>query len=92
MNRVADQNQTNINASVGGNREMIGAAHPGRTILTLVALAIAVLVAIRCAEVVYRNNVDQSAVFPNMVPLEALATLVVVGLAVLILRANRRLQ
>lgn len=71
---------------------MIGPAHPGRTILSLVALAIAILVAIRGAEVLYRNNVDQSAAFPNMVPLEALAALIVVSLAVLVMRANRRMQ
>jgi hypothetical protein len=70
---------------------LIGAGHPGRSILSLVALAIAILIAIRGAEVLYRNKVDQSAVFPNMVPLEALAALVVVGLAVLVLRANRRM-
>jgi hypothetical protein len=71
---------------------MIGAAHPWRTILALVVLAIAVLVAIRGAEVLYHNNVDQSARFPTMVPLEDLATLIVVGLAALVLRANRRMQ
>ncbi len=71
---------------------MIGAAHPGRTILALVALAIAILIAIRGAEVLYQNNVDRSAVFPNMVPLEALAALIVVALAVLVMRANRRTQ
>jgi hypothetical protein len=71
---------------------MIGAGRPGRTILALVALAIASLIAIRGAEVLYRNNVDQSAVFPSMVPLEALAALIVVALAVLALRANRRMQ
>jgi hypothetical protein len=71
---------------------MIGAAHPGRTILSLVALAIAILVAIRGAEVLYHNNVDQSAVLPSMVPLEALAALIIVALAVLLMRANRRMQ
>jgi hypothetical protein len=70
---------------------MIGATHPRRTILSLFALAIAILVAIRGAEVLYRNNVDQSAAFPSMVPLEALAALIVVGLAVLVMRANRRM-
>jgi hypothetical protein len=71
---------------------MIGAAHPVRTILVLVALAIAILVAIRGAEVLYRNNVDQSAGFPSMVPLEVLAGLVVLGLTVLVVRRNRRLR
>jgi hypothetical protein len=71
---------------------MIGATHPGRTIVSLVALAITILVVIRGAEVLYHNNVDQSAVFPSMVPLEALAALILVGLAVLVMRANRRMQ
>jgi hypothetical protein len=72
--------------------EMIGAAHPARTIACLVALAIACLVTIRGAEVLYHNNVDRSATFPSMVPLEALAALIVVGLAALVIRANRRMR
>jgi hypothetical protein len=71
---------------------MIGATHPWRTIVSLVALAIAVLVVIRGAEVLYHNNVDRSAVFPSMFPLEALAGLIVLALAALVLRANRRMQ
>jgi len=71
---------------------MIGAAHPVRTLLVLVALAIAIIVAIRGAEVLYRNDVDQSAGFPNMVPLEVLAGLVVLGLTVLVVRRNRRIR
>jgi hypothetical protein len=71
---------------------MVGAAHPWRMIVSLVAFAITILVVIRGAEVLYHNNVDESAVFPSMVPFEALAALIVVALAVLVMRSNRRMQ
>jgi hypothetical protein len=85
-------NRRNINSNAGGNQEMVGAAHPWRMIVSLVAFAITILVVIRGAEVLYHNNVDESAVFPSMVPFEALAALIVVALAVLVMRSNRRMQ